>query len=227
VYGAAGDGQMRTEVSPLNPVTAYAKSKINAEILLRPLSDVSFVVTCLRFATACGYSPRMRFDLVLNDFIKSAILYKKITILSDGSPWRPLIDVKDMSRAIHWGVIRDAYTGGSFIAVNVGSEDWNYQIRDLAEMVAELLPDTKVSIKEDALPDTRSYRVSFKMFHELAPQFIPLQTLESTIREVEMGISYYLSSNQVILDNNTIRLSQLKTLRTKGLLDDKLRWIKN
>ena len=224
VYGAAGDGELRTEESPLNPVTAYAQSKINAEIGLKPLSDSSFNITCLRFSTACGYSPRIRLDLVLNDFIASAILKKEINILSDGTPWRPLINVKDMSRAIHWGIIRNSKIAGNFITVNVGSEAWNYQIKDLAEMVAKLIPGVNVRINKDALPDKRSYKVSFEEFHKLAPQFIPIETLESTIREIETGIISFLKTNKIILDNNTIRLFQLRSLIENGYLDEKLCW---
>jgi nucleoside-diphosphate-sugar epimerase len=224
VYGAAGDGELRTEDSPLNPVTAYAQSKINAEIGLKLISDSSFNITCLRFSTACGYSSRIRLDLVLNDFIASAILKKEINILSDGTPWRPLIHVKDMARAIHWGIMRKSNLGGSFCTVNVGSEDWNYQIKDLAEMVAKLIPGVNVRINKDALPDKRSYKVSFKEFQKLAPQFIPKETLESTIREIERGILSYLEYNKNILESNTIRLIQIRSLIENDLLDKKLNW---
>ena len=98
VYGSAEDGA-RTEASPVNPLTAYAKSKVWTERDLAPLADGRFKVTCLRFATACGMSDRLRLDLVLNDFVAGAVASKKISILSDGTPWRPLIHVKDMARA--------------------------------------------------------------------------------------------------------------------------------
>ena len=222
---AAGDGELRTENSPLNPVTAYAHSKINAEIGLKSLSDSSFNITCLRFSTACGYSSRIRLDLVLNDFIASAISKKEINILSDGTPWRPLIHVKDMSRAIHWGLTRNSNLGGYFCTVNVGSEDWNYQIKDLAETVAKLIPGVNVRINKNALPDKRSYKVSFKEFQKLAPQFLPKETLDSTIKEIEAGILSFLNTNKIIVESNTIRLHQLRSLIESGLLDEKLFWI--
>ena len=99
MYGYA-EGDARDENSELNPLTAYAKSKVNTELDICDLADDKFRITCLRFPTACGMSDRLRLDLVLNDFVASAVATKKITILSDGTPWRPLIDIKDMSTAI-------------------------------------------------------------------------------------------------------------------------------
>jgi len=113
VYGYAEDGA-RTENSPLDPLTAYARSKVFAERDLKPLASPEFRISCLRFATACGMSDRLRLDLVVNDFVASAIAAKKITILSDGTPWRPLIHVRDMARAIDWAVTRPASNGGNF-----------------------------------------------------------------------------------------------------------------
>ena len=139
MYGSAEDSA-RTEKSPLNPLTAYAKSKVFTERDLEPLADRGFKVTCLRFSTACGWSDRLRLDLVLNDFVAGAVASKRITILSDGTPWRPLINVKDMARAIDWAISRDVANGGEFLAVNVGSDEWNYQVKDLAEAVAKVIP---------------------------------------------------------------------------------------
>jgi len=101
VYGVADDTP-RKETSPLNPLTAYAKSKIRTETELETLAGKNFTVTCLRFATACGMSDRLRLDLVVNDFVACAVSSKKITILSDGTPWRPLIHIRDMARAFDW-----------------------------------------------------------------------------------------------------------------------------
>ena len=131
VYGFA-PGAARKETDELNPQTAYARSKVNTERGLAEISDDKMVVTCLRFATACGMSDRLRLDLVLNDFAACALALGKIDVLSDGSPWRPLIDVRDMARAIEWGIMREANAGGRFLALNVGSDDRNYQICDLS-----------------------------------------------------------------------------------------------
>ncbi len=107
MYGSADDSA-RTERSPLNPLTAYARSKALTERDLEPLASERFKVTSLRFSTACGWSERLRLDLVLNDFVAGAVASKRITILSDGTPWRPLINVKDMARAIDWAIGREA-----------------------------------------------------------------------------------------------------------------------
>jgi nucleoside-diphosphate-sugar epimerase len=125
VYGAASSSP-RTEKDEVNPLTAYAHSKINTENALRQADFGSMVVTCLRFATACGMSDRLRLDLVLNDFVAAAISTGKITVLSDGTPWRPLINVKDMARAIEWAIARKSENGGRVLVVNTGSDVWNY-----------------------------------------------------------------------------------------------------
>ena len=112
-------------------------------------------VSALRFSTACGMSDRLRLDLVVNDFVASAVASGKITILSDGTPWRPLIHLKDMARAIEWAIQRTPSHGGDYLALNVGAERWNYQVRELAEAVAQSLPGTRISINEFAQPDRR------------------------------------------------------------------------
>ena len=109
VYGSA-DGGPRSEQAEVNPLTAYARSKVLTEDGLAELADQNFRVTCLRFATACGMSDRLRLDLVLNDFVASAMSTGRITVLSDGTPWRPLINVRDMARAIEWAIERDGGT---------------------------------------------------------------------------------------------------------------------
>src|SRR5262249_43047785 len=155
VYGIA-DERARRENDPLGPVTAYAKSKVGAEQDLAAL-DTRMTVTCLRFATACGMSDRLRLDLVLNDFVACALARGEITVLSDGSPWRPLIDVADMARAIDWAIQRRPEEGGRYLVVNTGSNDRNYQVRDLAHAVAKALAGTTVSINSKAPVDSRSY----------------------------------------------------------------------
>ena len=119
MYGSAEDSA-RTEESSLNPLTAYARSKVFTERDIEKIADDGFKVTSLRFSTACGMSPRLRLDLVLNDFVAGAIASKQITILSDGTPWRPLINVKDMARAIEWAIDRDSSERRRFF----GRECW-------------------------------------------------------------------------------------------------------
>ena len=168
MYGCA-EGGARKEIDATNPLTAYARSKIGTENALKQMDLNGMTVTCLRFATACGMSDRLRLDLVLNDFVACAVTSGEITVLSDGSPWRPLIDVEDMARAIAWAIARPSSQGGRFLAVNVGRDEWNYRVRDLAEAVATAVPGTKVSINTEAPPDQRSYKVDFSLFKALAP----------------------------------------------------------
>src|SRR5215510_6822062 len=132
VYGFA-PGAPRKESDEINPQTAYARSKVNTEKGLADIRDNNMIVTALRFATACGMSDRLRLDLVLNDFVACAVSSGEITILSDGTPWRPLINVKDMARALEWAVGRANSNGGAFALMNAGSNGWNYQVKDLAE----------------------------------------------------------------------------------------------
>src|SRR5215510_11537131 len=172
VYGVA-DSTPRREGDPLGPATAYAKSKVGAEQELAALRT-DMTITCLRFATACGMSDRLRLDLVLNDFVACALSRGQISVLSDGTPWRPLIDVADMARAIDWSVERSVAAGGRFLTVNVGSDDRNYQVKDLANAVAQKVPGTDVSINTSAPVDSRSYRVDFALFRSLAPDHQPV-----------------------------------------------------
>ncbi len=154
IYGEADD-YPKVETDRLNPLTAYARSKVDAENGLNSLAAENFLVTCFRFATACGHSDRLRLDLVLNDFVAGAVTSKDISILSDGTPWRPLINVSDMGRAIDFGISRNATKGGNFLVVNTGSNSWNYQVVELARAVAEVVPGVRVSVNPDAQPDKR------------------------------------------------------------------------
>jgi len=225
MYGSAEDSA-RTEQSPLNPLTAYARSKVLTEQGLEPLAGKGFKVTSLRFSTACGWSDRLRLDLVLNDFVAGAVASKRITILSDGTPWRPLINVKDMARAIDWAISRDVSKEGDFLAVNVGSDEWNYQVKDLAEAVAKVVPGVEVSINKDAQPDKRSYRVNFDLFRKLAPTHQPRVSLTESIKELKSGLEAMRFKDGDFRNSRHMRLKVLTELQEKGLLDDKLRWTK-
>lgn len=224
MYGAASDGA-KTEESTLNPLTAYARSKVATELDLKPLADKNFTVTCLRFATACGMSPRLRLDLVLNDFVACALASKHITILSDGTPWRPLINVKDMAVAIDWALTRPASIG-EFLAVNTGTDKWNYQVKDLAEAVAKVIPGVKVSINTDAPPDKRSYRVNFDLYKKLAPDHQPQYDLMTTIKELKDGLEAMNFKDSDFRDSKLMRLKVLTTLQDKNELSEELKWQK-
>jgi nucleoside-diphosphate-sugar epimerase len=223
MYGAAED-KAKTENSTLNPLTAYAKSKVYSETELELLADSQFKVTSLRFSTACGMSDRLRLDLVLNDFVAGAVASKKITILSDGSPWRPLINIRDMARAIEWAIIRDKTDGHKFLAVNVGSNEWNYQVKDLAAAVAEVIPDVEVSINTNAQPDKRSYRVSFDLFKRLAPDYQPKVDLLTSIKELKIGLEEMGFNDPDFRNSKFMRLKTLTDLRNAGHLSGNLEW---
>ena len=221
VYGSAEDTP-RTEDSALNPLTAYAKSKINAESGLKPLADKNFQVTCLRFATACGMSDRLRLDLVLNDFVAGAITNKEINILSDGTPWRPLIHVLDMARAMRWAHERNGSSGGDFVVVNAGSNAWNYQVKELANMVQQIMPEVNVSINKDAAPDKRSYRVNFDLFEKLAPDHQPQYDLEAAVHGLINGLKEMEFQDSNYRNSNLMRLNVIQGLVKAGTIDQSL-----
>ena len=225
VYGFAEEAA-RSETSEVNPLTAYAKSKVRAENDLKQLAGDNFKVTCLRFATACGISDRLRLDLVLNDFVAGALASKEITILSDGTPWRPLINVKDMARAIIWAHERDNSNGGNFLIVNTGSNQWNYQVKDLAYAINKILPEISVSVNKDAQPDKRSYKVNFDKFRSLAPENQPVYDLKTTITELINGLANIKFKDKNFRQSRLVRLFVVNELLEKGILDNNLRLIK-
>jgi nucleoside-diphosphate-sugar epimerase len=223
VYGAA-PGDARKETDDLNPQTAYAHSKVDTEKALEAMDLGGMTVTCLRFATACGMSDRLRLDLVLNDFVASAIATNRITVLSDGTPWRPLIDTGDMARAMEWACVRDPAEGGRFLSVNVGSLERNYQVRDLAHAVKDAIPGTEVSINTAAQPDTRSYKVDFSLFKDLAPKHQPQISLGQSIDGLKKGLTALGFGDANFRDSRLIRLKTLEGHIAAGRLDDALRW---
>lgn len=222
-YGAA-DNNAKVETDQLNPLTAYAKSKVMAENDLKPLADDNFTVTAFRFATACGYSNRLRLDLVVNDFVAGAVISKEITILSDGSPWRPLINVLDMARAIDWGITRTKDKGGNFLVANAGSNVWNYQVKELAYAIAEVIPDVKVSVNTDAAPDKRSYKVNFDLFKSLAPNHQPVYDLNTSIKDLYDNLSLMEFKDENFRESQFMRLKVLDKLQNLNYLNDQLSW---
>ena len=224
IYGFAADGRPRRETDAVNPLTAYAKSKIAAEESFRQMDRRGMTITSLRFATACGMSERLRLDLVLNDFVASAIASDEIKVLSDGTPWRPLIDVKDMARAIDWAITRPAEHGGGCLVVNVGSDTWNYQVRELAETAASAIPSAKVSINTEAPPDKRSYRVDFSLFAKLAPSHQPAMTLPRSIDDLRKGLAAMSFRDSDFRRSQLMRLNVLDRHIAEGRLTHDLRW---
>lgn len=222
VYGIA-QGAPRRETDPVAPLTDYAKSKIGTEDALADIGG-DMVITSLRFATACGMSDRLRLDLVLNDFVACALSQRKITVLSDGSPWRPLIDVADMARAIDWAIQRPADNGGRILRVNAGSNERNHQVRDLAAAVAEAVPGTLVSINTEAPVDSRSYQVDFGLFARLAPNHQPQMSLVQSIRGLLDGLQRMGFADPQFRTSPLMRLHVLQDHIAAGRLSEDLRW---
>lgn len=223
MYGLADDSE-RKEGDKLNPLTAYARSKVMAEEELEPMADADFTVTCLRFATACGWTNRLRLDLVLNDFVAGALVNNEISILSDGTPWRPMINTKDMARAIDWGISRKPENGGRFLAVNTGSNQWNNRILALAEAIKSVIPGVKISLNPNAPPDKRSYRANFDLFKTLAPDHQPQEDLLSTVKEIKENLIQMGFNDPNFRESTFIRLKVLHNLQQIGMLNNNLEW---
>ncbi len=224
MYGEAA-GPARREGDPAAPLTAYARSKVAAERALAtmPLGDMQ--VTSLRFATACGASARLRLDLVLNDFVAGALTTGEISILSDGTPWRPLIDVADMAQAIDWALSRTDAEGGRRLFVNVGCDAANRQVRMLAQAVAESVAGATVRVNPDAPPDKRSYRVDFSLYQALAPErvarMVPLADSIDALRDALTGADF---RDPEYRRSGYVRLARLQALIEAGRLSPELRW---
>lgn len=224
VYGIANEGS-KVESDDINPLTAYAKSKALVEEELENLSSNTFKTIAFRFATACGASPRLRLDLVLNDFVASAVLNSKIEILSDGTPWRPLIHVEDMIRAIEWGIENVSNLRSSYTVLNVGSEQWTFTMESLAQKISNSLGGVEIEINPDGKPDPRSYKVDFSAFKSMAPNYQPIKNFDQAVLELKDQILKYVMHNQ-FRSSNWIRLNILKELIAENKLDRNLRWIK-
>lgn len=220
IYGKAGDFEKK-ECSSLNPLTSYAKSKIDTEKELSKIASDTFMVTCLRFSTACGYSDRLRLDLVLNDFVSSVFLNNEIRLLSDGQSWRPLIHVNDMARAIEWASSRTKDQGGNFLSINVGSKNWNYKVIDLAKISSKVLGNVPVKFSEQSFNDPRSYKVNFELFETLAPNHQPVENVEDTILKIAQSIK----KKKKISKNHFVRLQYLKKLIFEKKLSKDLYWV--
>ena len=221
-----GDSQAaaRVEGDALNPLTAYARSKVAMEAALEDLAGPTFQATALRFATACGMSPGLRLDLVLNEFVADARRNGIIRIESDGTPWRPLVHVEDMARAICWAIVRPPNPVGSFLALNVGSNEWNLQVIDLATAVQGFFPECEIVVNRSAPVDRRSYRVDFSLFELLAPEHQPQVRLSEAIADLAEGIA---SHSEIDVAGEFDKYKRLKVLRghiARGLVDTELFW---
>lgn len=169
VYGA-GEKLDLDENDPLNPLTAYAKSKIETEQAVSKLADQDFTPAYLRNATAYGHSPMLRIDLVVNNLLACAVATGEIRIMSDGSPWRPLIHCRDIARAFV-AFMEAPKASIHNKAVNVGGNNENYQVRDIGDKVKKLIPSAKIAYTGEVGADPRNYRVKFDLLNKLLPDF--------------------------------------------------------
>lgn len=223
VYGAGGD-DMITEDGKLTPLTAYAKSKVRAEEDIRPLVSKDFNVVFLRAATAYGVSPYLRFDLALNNLVAWAYATQKVYLKSDGQAWRPFVHVQDIAHA--YKVLLEApgekVHGEIF---NVGLTAENYRVRQLAEIVRDIVPDAEIDYAENALPDHRSYRVSCEKLENAGLGFAPTWTVEAGVREVLQAVRNWNVQTEQFEGPRYNRIAYLRTLLDAGRVDDRLRWV--
>ena len=223
-YGAAGE-EMLTEEAKFNPVTPYGHSKVLVEKELAELADDNFSPTFLRNATAYGVSPRLRFDIVLNNLVAWAFSTGKVLIKSDGTPWRPIIHIEDISRAFIavLNAPREVIHNQAF---NVGRNDQNYRIRELADIVKETVPRCQIEYAEDAGPDKRTYRVDFSKIAEKLPEFQPHWDARKGAQELYEAYKQYGLKLDEFEGPKYKRIDHIKQLLGDGLLDSSLRWTK-
>jgi len=222
-YGAAGE-ELLTEKAPFQPVTPYALSKVRAEQDISELADDDFSPTFPRSATAYGFSPRLRFDLVLHSLVAWAFTTGSVLLKSDGTPWRPLVHVEDISRAII-AMLRAPRSVIHNQAFNVGITNDNYRIRDLAEIVRETIPGCIVEYSPDAGPDERTYRVNFDKIAQNLPEFGPQWNARLGADQLYTSFQDEGLTLEAFQGSRFRRLAQIKHLIEDGRLDETLRWI--
>jgi nucleoside-diphosphate-sugar epimerase len=221
LYGLAGD-EMLTEEAGFNPITPYGDSKIKAELDVRPLADDNFSPTYLRNATAYGVSPRLRGDIVVNNLVGYAVTQGDVLIQSDGTPWRPLVHAEDISRAFI-AVLKAPREKVHNEAFNVGRNEDNLRVRQIADMVKDTVPGCTIRYAEGGGPDPRCYRVDCSKIARVLPDFQPQWTVQKGV--VQLYQAYRdagLTSEQFL--GRYMRIKQIQRLMGEGRLDESLRW---
>jgi nucleoside-diphosphate-sugar epimerase len=223
LYGAGSD-DLLDETAAFNPVTPYGESKIKVEQALSDLADDSFSPTYFRNATAYGVSRRLRADIVVNNLVGYAVTTGKVLLKSDGTPWRPLVHIRDIIGAFTAALTapKDSIHDQAF---NVGKNGENYRIRDVATMVAEVVPNCEVAFAEGASADIRDYRVDFTKAETKLPGFAPTWTLRAGIEELYDAYTKAGLTAEDFLGPRYYRLKTVQGLLDRGALDATLRWV--
>ena len=222
MYGSSAGGTL-DEDAPFNPLTAYALSKVKTEEALSQLADTSFSPTFLRNAAAYGLSPKLRFDLVLNNLVGWAMTTGQIKIMSDGTPWRPLAHVEDIADAFIAALEAPIQTVHNQ-AFNVGQNSENYQVRHIAETVRRVVPGSQVTLADSAGPDARSYQVDFTKIRRVLRAYQPSWTLEQGAQQLYEALTPRGITQEDFLGPAFVRLEQIKHLLSTRAVYSDLRW---
>ena len=224
MYGVARNDVPVREDSPLNPITAYARSKVMTENDLIPLADSNFTVTILRNATAFGISPKLRIDLVVNNLVGWALNTGEIRIMSDGTPWRPLIHAEDIARAFV-AALEAPTDKVNMVAFNTGKNEENYQVRDIAEIVCETIKRGRIIYTGEHGNDSRSYRVDFTKISTELPGFRPVFNLRTGVEQLYEYYLKYRMDQEKFAGRYFTRLRQLNYLIEQKRIDSNLFWL--
>jgi nucleoside-diphosphate-sugar epimerase len=223
MYGAADTERGIDESAPLAPLTAYAESKVHSEQAIRELAGDEFTPVFMRNATAFGASPRIRLDVVLNNLVAWGVTTGSIRILSDGTPWRPLVHVADIATATA-AILEAPRSVVHNEAFNIGRNDQNYQVGELAEIVATVVPGTSVEFAGRGDPDPRSYRVDFGKFARAFPETHLSWTAHDGALEIASALRQANVTREIFESDRFVRLRRLRSLLEEGRIDDSLRW---
>lgn len=222
LYGVAGD-DMLTEEAAFNPITPYGESKMLTERDVRPLASDDFSPTYLRNATAYGVSPRLRADIVVNNLVGYAVTSGDVLIQSDGTPWRPLVHIEDITRAF-MAVLHAPRELVHNQAFNVGRNNDNLRVREIAEMVQAEVPGCRIRYAEGGGPDPRCYRVDCSKIARTLPEFQPQWTVQRGVAQLHAAYRDAGLTREQFLGDRYLRIKQIQKLQGEGQLDGELRW---